>query len=54
MAFKSVLAAQALQMVEHANRVKGRKWEVVGQALFPKSVRATPLQSQAFISFPSL
>lgn len=61
-AFKPVVAAQALQMLEQTNRVKGRKCPsgdhqaVPGQALFPKSVSVTPLQSQvlAFISFPSL
>lgn len=61
-AFKPVLVARALQTLEHANRVKGRKHPsghhraVFGQALFPKSIAVTPLQSQAleFISFPSL
>lgn len=40
-AFKSVLAACVLQMVEHANRVKGRKWAVIGQGLFPKTVHVS-------------
>lgn len=55
-AFKSVPAAWALQMVEHAKRVKGRKCAVDGQALFPKSVCVTLLKSQAleFIELPSL
>ena len=61
-AFKPVLVAWVLQVLEHANRVKGRKRPsghhraVLGQALFPKSITVTPLQSQAleFISFPSL
>lgn len=49
-------------MLEHASRVKGRKCPsghhraVLGQALFPKSITVTPLQSQAleFISFSSV
>lgn len=61
-AFNPVLVAQALQMLEHASRVKGRKCPsghhraVLGQVLFPKSITVTPLQSQAleFISFSSV
>lgn len=55
-AFTAVLAAWALQMVEHAIRARRRNRAVIGQALFPKSVCVTPLQSQAleFIQFPSV